>query len=424
MNQQAIKNRFVPFAISKIISAYSGIILFRGLSSQKSKNIEKKSLTFTVFPQFKKLFLCKYRFTTSWIRYICRGRCYYGRKHHSMMTPIRSVVFRVDGGNLPGISFGHIFRCLALAEELSKKNVKCIFVMRNYDESVNLVTKKGFDVIPLPRHVSENEDRVLTADIVRKSNSKKVIFDLPAICQAYLASLPASVYSIVLDDTGQKAIQPNLLINGSLVETFQTYPKSPGTQFLIGPEYNILGQHFNHLPKHRIQKDVQIISIFFGGSDPTNLTTKVLQSLQHSLYTCTFQVIIGPGFQHISELSRQIEGFPGEIIVKQHVKNMAWHFLHSDIAITAGGLTLYELAATGTPGICIPSIAHEHATAEAFQRLNILKNLGMWTDDHARFLPEALKALILDYDLRQQMSQSGQATIDGKGCQRVIAQIL
>ena len=44
---------------------------------------------------------------------------------------------------------------------------------------------------------------------------------------------------------------------------------------------------------------------------------------------------------------------------KKDVPNTAQMMLESEMAITAGGRVAYELAATGTPGIIVPSNDHE-----------------------------------------------------------------
>lgn len=335
-----------------------------------------------------------------------------------------SVVFRVDGGHIPGISFGHVFRCLGLADELRHYHVKAIFVMKDYREGVDLVKRKGFENVMIVPDVGPHEDAQFTANIVREAQVRGVIFDLPAVRQEYLDALPNDTASIVLDDTGQKAVSPDLLINGSIVQAFHFYLNAPFTDYLLGKCYAMLGRDFDALPTRRLHKDVTRVSIFFGGSDPENLTTKVAQSLCHLSHSWLFQVIVGPGFADMPHLSPLLNEFPTSFVLWENVKNMAQCFFYSDIVITAGGITLYELAATGTPTIVIPSIRHEEQAAEAFQQHGTVINLGMWGREHPHRLSIALRELIQNYELRQQMSQAGQQLIDGKGRQRVIARII
>ncbi len=334
------------------------------------------------------------------------------------------ILFRVDGGHIPGVSFGHVFRCLGLAEEFKRHDINPVFVMKGYYEGVEVVKKRGFHVLTIPPETDIVEDCTFTRNVVEDSQIQTIIFDLPGIQQTHLQFLPRHVRTIVVDDIGGKEIQPDIIVNGSVVRTFRTYPEFPSTIRLLGGEYSILGHHFDNLPIRKIREKVKTVSLFFGGSDPENLTERVVKSLNRFQYPFTLQVIIGPGYKHLTRLSRQIENAQNRMVFLNTVNNMARCFLQSDIAITAGGMTLYELAATGTPAIVIPSIAHEVHTANALQQLHSVKNLGMWTENHPEILPETLYALARNYELRQQMSQAGQMTIDGKGRNRVITRIL
>jgi len=333
------------------------------------------------------------------------------------------VLFRVDGGHIPGVSFGHLFRCLGLAEDFRRHHVGSVFFMKGYYEGIELVKTKGFHVITLPPETTPAEDCSATASMVERHCVSGVIFDIPAIHQTYIQSLPEHIYTIIIDDTGDKNIRPNVIVNGSIAPAFHSYPMFPQTDYLLGGQYSILGQHFDDLPTRKIRENVETVSVFLGGSDPTNLTTKVIQSLTQFSWSCAFQIIVGPGYKNIATLSHQIETSSNKMSLLQYVENMAQCFLNSDIVITAGGMTLYELAATGTPGISIPSIEHEVHTAEAFQKFVTVRNLGIWTESHAEILPKVLHTLMKNYELRKHMSQAGQLLIDGKGRQQVVTRI-
>ncbi|MEW5766977.1 MAG: hypothetical protein AB1797_05030 [bacterium] len=46
----------------------------------------------------------------------------------------RQIIFRVDGG--PHIGWGHIRRCLSLAEGLRKKKIQSVFITKDIDPEV------------------------------------------------------------------------------------------------------------------------------------------------------------------------------------------------------------------------------------------------------------------------------------------------
>lgn len=334
------------------------------------------------------------------------------------------LIFRVDGGHIPGVSFGHVFRCLALAQELARQGVTSIFAMQDYAEGLDVVRQSGFPTIPLPRGIAADDDAVQVAMLAEQSRARGVVFDLPGIAQRYVNALPRQICGIVIDDVGPKAVYPKMIVNGTVVEAFQNYPQHKGTEYLIGGHYSILGMQFDDMPMRQIAAQAQSVVLFFGGSDPANLTTKVVASLTQCRYSCIFRVVVGPGYKNFAELTPLLDHFPGDIELLKHVDNMAVCLSECDLAVTAGGMTVYELAATGTPAIVIPSIAHEVLTADAFQQAGVVKTLGMWSPRHAEHLPDEIAGLLGNAKARQQMSRSGQHLIDRQGRRRVGERIL
>lgn len=334
-----------------------------------------------------------------------------------------NVVFRVDGGHIPGVSFGHLFRCLRLAEELQMHSTQSLFCIKADTKGMEILRQHGFELAPIDAEFGIEKECQCIRDALRVHAGQIIIFDLPSIRQAYIDAFPHDITTIVIDDTGNKPIHPDIVINGSIVKTFHTYPHSPRTRYLLGGKYCLLGEHFSHLLARKINNQVKTVTLFFGGSDPLNLTENVVNSLQQSRDACTFQLVLGPGYRHEAALLQLIAGSQNTMFIAKNIPDMAQCFLHSDIAITAGGMTLYELAATGTPALCIPSIEHEEETANAFEHIGTIRNLGMWSRKHYHLVAEAFESLCEDYPLRQEMSYRGQHTIDGLGCRRVVSHI-
>jgi UDP-2,4-diacetamido-2,4,6-trideoxy-beta-L-altropyranose hydrolase len=94
--------------------------------------------------------------------------------------------------------------------------------------------------------------------------------------------------------------------------------------------------------------------------------------------------------------------------------------LESDIAISAGGQTLYELARIGVPtiGICV---AHNQLqNVEGWGKTGFLKYIGWYNDENLeKKLKSSLKSLA-DESLRTDMSKNAREIMDGQGYKRII----
>jgi spore coat polysaccharide biosynthesis predicted glycosyltransferase SpsG len=97
--------------------------------------------------------------------------------------------------------------------------------------------------------------------------------------------------------------------------------------------------------------------------------------------------------------------------------------LWADVAIIAGGLTKYETAVTGTPSISISPFERELQMCLKFERAGSLLHLGLRDRVDEETITRAVEKLVNDYHLRQEISNRGKKMVDGKGTERIIAEI-
>ena len=94
----------------------------------------------------------------------------------------------------------------------------------------------------------------------------------------------------------------------------------------------------------------------------------------------------------------------------------------ADLAISASGQTLYELARCGTPTIAFCSGPDQIHNLTALAKANVVWNAGDAASHHwARDIGAAITALIGDTARRAAMSKTGQTLIDGLGAERLVS---
>ena len=335
------------------------------------------------------------------------------------------VLFRVDAGRVPGLSFGHAFRCMALAQRLRDRHgVGVGFLMRDNPDGVRVVRDRGFQVETTAR------DPDMEAAKIEKSRAELVVLDLPEPAAWPLARLRAHGRAVaVLDDTGGKRLDADLVVNGSVVPEFRHYPfRHPGTEYLLGPEFCVLGDDFDVACPRAHARTVDRLLVTLGGSDPAGLTAPVVHALAQASTSIRADVVLGPGFAGAEEIRAIAATADAQTIVHEAVPSLAEMMRRADLAIAAGGRTAYELAATGTPAILISSHRLEAPVVRAFERLGTC--LAMPDADPAgmaAYLQAAMNSLSADVARRTRMSRMGQAAVDGHGRDRVataLAEIL
>ena len=96
----------------------------------------------------------------------------------------------------------------------------------------------------------------------------------------------------------------------------------------------------------------------------------------------------------------------------------------SDIAITAAGNTLYELAVFGVPSIVICHHEKHNVVAEKFAEKNAGINLGVGTDLDIHLIAEAINKLLRSKEKRSELSANIKKVVDGLGSKRVAEKVL
>lgn len=321
------------------------------------------------------------------------------------------VLFRADAGLQIGL--GHVMRCLALAGALQGIGVDAVFLGRGYTPEVqHKMRKRGCLSIALGR---DADDLEATLRQMRMSGADIVVVDVYGIGEAYLRALRAAgVVLISLDDHNLLSFPSHLVVNPNRFALDMEYHSSTGdTQFLLGPSYFLLREEFakaRQMPR-QIAPQARCLLVSMGGSDPSGLTPKVVRAVA---YLGLDTVVVRGGAATKSE-----PAVWGEARVVSDPPDMAQWMLWADIAVTSGGGTIYELAATGTPGIVLSQTHDQERNAAAMEAEGTVINLGPGAGVRECDIAGTVISLAGDQGRRQAMSRRGREVVDGRGAQRV-----
>lgn len=331
----------------------------------------------------------------------------------------RTVLFRVDGGRVFGISMGHIKRCLLLASALANK-YKIVFIMKEYSDGVDFVKRQGIVVEPIG--IDDDSDETLIR-FCEAHFPEKIFFDLRSnTYRAFFEYAKArKIQTIVFDIVGKCSGKPDILINDSFVKELALYPHlDDKTRLYTGPNYFFMDVMPEFFP---IKEDVRDIMVTQGGSDPTGLTINVLRCIKSSNFQYTINVVLGPLFTDRKALDDIIDN-DSRIKIYENPADFLHLLSRQDIVITAAGRTLYECASAGRPVIVTPSIEHEAVIGAEYARLTGCFNIGPWHDSESpSMIVNALSAYRDSYSLRNYVSERGREIFDGNALQRIIALI-
>jgi CMP-N-acetylneuraminic acid synthetase/spore coat polysaccharide biosynthesis predicted glycosyltransferase SpsG len=332
------------------------------------------------------------------------------------------VLFRVDGDK--EIGMGHVYRSLAVAGALREAvphSDVCFLMKAEHPEAVQHVSRAGYAVRVIPATTVRNE-----LETIRDYSPNVVVNDLPKLTVDYLRDLSllgASTMNLVdsLED-----IEDPKAIASIIVATVQE-DQSDLEEYYGGPAFAILRKSFEERRPARhevneVSESASRIVLSFGGADPQGITLVALEALDPLVAASPdlgVTVVLGPAFGYGEELESLLPRLSRPPTIVKNVEHMADLLFDADLVLCSGGMTVFEIAALGRPGIVLTQNAREKKRMESFERYGTIVHLGFGREVSAETLRGEVSSLLCDSDRRRAMSEAGAALVDADWASRI-----
>ncbi len=291
---------------------------------------------------------------------------------------------RTDGNSKIGA--GHVMRCLSIAEALRDLGEVVLFLTAD-ETSVKLIENRGFGYLVLDTAWDDMEGelpKLLT--VIKENKIEKLLVDSYQATERYMHTLYRYAKIAYMDDYGDKAYPVDVLINYNMdapgIDYKGIYEKSAQKlpKLLLGGAYAPVRKEFGNTD-YKIRESVRDILLTTGGADKYGAAIHILEKLRQEtakdpLLCC--HVASGAYNEHAESLKNAARG-DSHIYFYENVPDM-WNLMKKcDLAISAAGSTLYELAAIGVPTVYFYFVDNQEKNAQAFETL--AKNAGNYASD-------------------------------------------
>jgi UDP-2,4-diacetamido-2,4,6-trideoxy-beta-L-altropyranose hydrolase len=310
------------------------------------------------------------------------------------------IVFRVDASI--EIGTGHVMRCLTLANKLKQSGCDIQFICRDFPGNLCwLIEEHGFVVHRLPfsnKSFPPGEGRLYeewlgeywavdafqTEQVINDADHQVnlLIVDHYAIDRRWEQQLRRHVHTImVIDDLANRQHDCDLLLDQNLYESMHLRYQTLTPQncvHVVGPKYALLRDEFVEMKtRAKVRRgDIKRIFLFFGGSDPTNETTKALEALQSfQRERLRIDVVVGnsnPYKQQIAKICSQMQ----DTHFHCQINYMAELMVLADLAVAAGGSNTWERCAMYLPTMAITTAENQIEVTKAVANAGALHYLG------------------------------------------------
>lgn len=336
-------------------------------------------------------------------------------------------------------------RTLSLADALRAMEAEVSYVCRAHERHFGaIIAARGYDVHWLaapPQQptlrdsanyaawlgVPWQQDAAETLAALEQQGADWLVVDHYGLDASWETSVkPAVGNLLVLDDLANRKHDCAILLDQGIQDTADHYEGLVEADCLklLGPEYALLSASYAdlHAVAHARQGMVEHVLIYFGGSDPADLTGRALRAvLKSNPALRQVDVVVGASYAHGLRLTEISAPYPN-VAIHQNLPSLAPLMLAADLAIGGAGTTSWERLCLRLPALVVAMADNQLPNARLLNQAGVVKWIGDLASSES-----ALKARIAPYltgrseDLWPRLDI---VPVDGRGAARVATAVL
>jgi len=227
---------------------------------------------------------------------------------------------------------------------------------------------------------------------------------------------------ISMHDMGLNPLCSDIAVDGSIAAAF--HHDLPSRRVFTGTAYMVLDPALRELRRKpaRVRKEIRSVFIGLGGGNARKYFSPVLDGLRlwaaqkgREIETVGMRGFVEWGQDEFNEKTLHPLRFRWETVP-------AAGFLRDiDLAVTAGGISAYEVLCSGTPLLALSWDSLQQAAIDRIEEAGGCVNLGAGDDITPEFFAGLIEKIDGDVAAREKMARIGMKIVDGRGAKRVAA---
>lgn len=306
-------------------------------------------------------------------------------------------VFTEGGDN---IGYGHLMRCLALSGGFGEFVKEQYFYLRGQNIDNSFINNINVEFTDWITTIDSILHRINMSDIV-------IIDSYFAPLAIYEELARRTSYLLILDDYGRLKFNTGIVLNPVAKIDY-----GKNATVLYGAEYIILRKSFWDVEKISVKEEVRNVLATLGGSKVEDNLDKIVDFLVENYNDFNYYVIGNCSIDNKNIISL------GYLTEKEMLNIMK----DTDIAVSAGGQTLHELARLGIPSIMVQISDNQKFNISFYEEKGIHLNAGDFRNTDFFSTLKIKMDEILDYNIRLKMQKNSEI-VKGDGVRRVAVKL-
>lgn len=332
------------------------------------------------------------------------------------------IFIRVDSN--PVIASGHVMRCIAVAQAFRQQGGSVMFVTAD-ENPLAVLQENGFPATVLHSDWQDLEKELPAMEQLLSRYTKPLLLvDTYSVTRPYVERLSRVAHVCYLGSKqeylGPLAAAINYTGNGR--EFYESVYGHTGTRLYLGPAYAPLRLTFQNIPL-TFPPQVSHVLLTTGNTDARCVTERILQCLLDVAPETgiQFDVVVGSMFCNRETLHARYDAAP-RVTLHEHITDMRPLMQQCQLAVSANGTTVYELAACGVPAITFAMVPEQLASGQSLGGCGVTAFCGLAYTDEPTCLHKIQEAFLLytsDAKARHALAQTAHSMTDGNGSSRI-----
>jgi UDP-2,4-diacetamido-2,4,6-trideoxy-beta-L-altropyranose hydrolase len=325
------------------------------------------------------------------------------------------------------IGTGHVMRCLALAQAWQDAGGSVTFAMAESTTAIEeRLRSEGVGLVRMDAVPASDCDGEQLIALSRTHRPAWVVVDGYEFGPGYQRTLRKEGLKVLaIDDNAcsgtyaaDVVLNQNIHARESLYQNRETY-----TRLLLGTKYALLRREFvcQREPQEILSIGRKLL-VSMGGSDPDNVTSRVMEAMEH-VAVADLQVVIvaGGSNPHLASLAGSIASSRHRCRLLNNVANMQEPIAWADLAISAAGTACWEYCALGLPAVLVAVAENQIPNAEALHAAGAARLMAGGSGFAIGEMAQLIAQLANSASARQALSRTARTLVDGGGAGRVLA---
>lgn len=314
-----------------------------------------------------------------------------------------NAVFRCDA--YEQIGFGHLSRCIALAEAFRLFGIGSTFAGMFDPAARQKIAISDFKHVSLSQPVNTEKGVQELSSVPTVRDADFIVIDSYRADEGYLSDFKSrGKATVVIDDfRALEAYTCDVIMNFTVGASSLGYPDGP--TLLLGPQFLPARRQLVDLRPRSIERQrrgpVRNLLVAIGGSDPKGIAARIVRVLHkkhRELCLCAIS-------ENQPELSTLLNDFSPVSRVLPRQPDLSKPLLWADAAITGGGMIKYESAYMGVPAAAIAQNDGQDGESKALSRRGLVFDLGLADSLADEQLESALHEFLSDAEERGDLAE-------------------